>query len=49
MDRRRFIGGVALGLVAAPLAVDAQPAGRVYRIGYRSAQAVLLRADEVIQ
>jgi putative tryptophan/tyrosine transport system substrate-binding protein len=32
VDRRAFIAG-ALGLLAAPLAADAQPAGKVYRIG----------------
>ena len=31
MNRRAFLG--ALGLLAAPLAVEAQPAGKVYRIG----------------
>ena len=34
MDRRAFIGTVAGGLLAAPLAAEAQPAGRMYRIGY---------------
>ena len=33
MDRRTFIGGVAGGLLAAPLAAHAQQAGKVYRIG----------------
>ncbi len=33
MDRRRFIGG-ALSLLAAPLAGEAQPAGKVYRVGF---------------
>ncbi len=33
MDRRAFIGTVTGGLLAAPLAVEAQPAGKVYRIG----------------
>jgi putative tryptophan/tyrosine transport system substrate-binding protein len=32
MDRRAFIAGT-LSLLAAPLAVEAQPAGKVYRIG----------------
>jgi putative tryptophan/tyrosine transport system substrate-binding protein len=32
MDRRAFLG--ALGLLAAPLAAEAQPAGKVYRLGY---------------
>jgi putative ABC transport system substrate-binding protein len=33
VDRRAFIGTVAGGLLAAPLAAEAQPAGKVYRIG----------------
>ena len=34
MDRRAFIGRVAGGFVAAPLAAEAQPSGKVYAIGY---------------
>ena len=37
MDRRAFIGSMAGGLLAAPLAVEAQQAGKVYRVGYLSA------------
>jgi putative ABC transport system substrate-binding protein len=33
IDRRTFVVGVAGGLLAAPLAVMAQPAARVYRVG----------------
>jgi putative ABC transport system substrate-binding protein len=33
MDRRAFIGALTGGLLAARLAVEAQPAGKVYRIG----------------
>src|ERR1700693_4851582 len=33
LDRRTFIGGVASGLLAAPLAARAQQVGKVYRIG----------------
>jgi putative ABC transport system substrate-binding protein len=33
MDRRTFIGTLAGGLLAAPLAAEAQEAGKVYRIG----------------
>ena len=34
MDRRVFISGIAGGLLAAPLAAEAQPTGKVYRIGF---------------
>ena len=34
MDRRAFLGTLAGGLLAAPLAAEAQPAGRMPRIGY---------------
>ena len=34
MDRRTFIGGIAGGLLAAPLAAGAQQVGKVYRIGF---------------
>ena len=33
MDRRAFISGISFGLLAAPLAAEAQPAGKVPRIG----------------
>jgi len=33
MDRRAFISGVSLGLLAAPLAAEAQRAGKVWQIG----------------
>ena len=33
MDRRAFIGSLAGGLLAAPFAAEAQPAGKVYRVG----------------
>jgi putative ABC transport system substrate-binding protein len=36
MDRRAFVSGVTLGLLAAPLAAEGQQAGKVYRIGYLS-------------
>ena len=38
LGRRRFLALVSGGLLAAPLAAEAQPAGRVYRIGYLSLQ-----------
>ena len=34
MDRRTFLIGTSAGLLATPLAVEAQQAGKVYRIGY---------------
>jgi putative ABC transport system substrate-binding protein len=34
IDRRRFISAVTFSLLAAPLAVEAQPAGKVPRIGF---------------
>jgi ABC-type uncharacterized transport system substrate-binding protein len=33
VDRRTFLGNLTGGLLAAPLAAEAQPAGKVYRIG----------------
>jgi putative ABC transport system substrate-binding protein len=34
ITRRVFVGSLTGGLLAAPLAASAQPAGKVYRIGY---------------
>jgi len=34
MDRRTFLAGSGAVLLAAPLAVEAQQAGKVYRIGF---------------
>jgi hypothetical protein len=39
MNRRAFLVATAGGLLAAPLAAEAQPAGKVYRIGYLSASS----------
>lgn len=36
MDRRRFLLASLTGIIAAPLATEAQPAGKVYRIGLLS-------------
>jgi putative tryptophan/tyrosine transport system substrate-binding protein len=33
MDRREFVGSLAGGLLAAPLAAEAQQSGKVYRVG----------------
>ena len=38
MDRRAFLGSLAGGLLAAPLAAEAQQAGKVSRIGILGAQ-----------
>jgi len=36
MDRRTFISGMTVSFLAAPLAAAAQPAGKVFRVGYLS-------------
>ena len=33
MNRREFVGTLALGLLATPVAAEAQPVSRIYRIG----------------
>jgi len=40
MDRRAFIGTLAGGLLTAPLAAEAQPAGKVWRIAFVEAGSV---------
>jgi putative tryptophan/tyrosine transport system substrate-binding protein len=48
MDRRAFISGITLGVLAAPLAAEAQPAGKVWRIGMLSSgspSAAVARID----
>jgi putative ABC transport system substrate-binding protein len=47
MDRRAFIGSLAGSLLAAPLAVQAQQSGRVYRIVYLGNSSPTLEADLV--
>jgi putative ABC transport system substrate-binding protein len=44
MNRRAFIGTLAGGLLAAPLAADAQTAGKVYRIGVLEPTSTALNA-----
>jgi len=34
MDRREFISGLTIGLLAAPIAGDAQEAGKIPRVGF---------------
>ena len=47
MDRRVFIGTLASGLLAAPLAGEAQQAGKVYRIGFLGNSTAALEAHLV--
>jgi putative ABC transport system substrate-binding protein len=46
MDRRAFMGALAGGLLATPLAAEAQPTGRVWRIGLLSP---LFREDPLLE
>ena len=39
MDRRRFLLSSLAGVLAAPLAAEAQRVGKVYRIGYLAVTA----------
>jgi len=41
MDRRTFVGTLVGGLLAAPIAVDAQQTGNVYRVGYLSSSTTV--------
>ena len=47
MERRRFIVAIAGGLLAAPLAVEAQQAGKVYRLGFLGSASAVQMAREV--
>jgi putative tryptophan/tyrosine transport system substrate-binding protein len=47
MDRRAFLGTLAGGLLAAPLAAEAQTAGKVLRIGYLGYSSPTLERDLV--
>jgi putative ABC transport system substrate-binding protein len=49
MDRRAFISGATLGFLAAPLAVEAQPAGKVYRIGFLSGSSAVASKSRLEQ
>jgi putative ABC transport system substrate-binding protein len=49
MDRRTFIGTLAGGLLAAPLAAEAQQAGKLYRIGYLETGVVRPRPWEAFR
>ena len=45
MDRRAFIFGGTLSLLTAPLATEAQQAGKVYRIGFLGNSTEALEAN----
>ena len=45
MDRRTFISSVALGLCAAPIPANAQPARKIYRIGLLSSAPMRTEAE----
>ena len=47
MDRRAFIGSLAGGLLAAPLAAEAQQAGKVYRIGMLETRSTILNMANI--
>jgi putative ABC transport system substrate-binding protein len=47
ISRRAFIGGLAVGLLAAPLAAWAQQAGKVYRIGMLETRSPELNAANI--
>ncbi len=47
MDRRSFVATLAGGLLAAPLAAEAQQAGKVYRIGFLGNSTAALEANLV--
>ena len=47
MERRTFLGTLAGGLLAAPLGVEAQPAGKVYRIGMLDTRSTVLNAANI--
>src|SRR5215469_7096952 len=49
LGRRRFMAALAGGLLAAPLAVEAQQAGKVWRIGYLSPAAGHNPIDEAFE
>jgi hypothetical protein len=47
MDRRAFLGILAGGLLTAPLAVQAQQAGKMYRIGMLETRSTELNAANI--
>ena len=49
MERRLFLQGVVAGLLAAPLAAEAQQAGKVPRIGFLSGSSAVAARPYVEQ
>jgi putative tryptophan/tyrosine transport system substrate-binding protein len=49
IDRRAFISGLTLGLLAAPLAGEAQPTGKTWQIGYLSLRSGPTSVDEAFR
>ena len=47
IDRRTFLAGAGAVLLAAPLAAEAQRAGKVYRVGYLGNSSASLEPDLV--
>jgi putative ABC transport system substrate-binding protein len=47
VDRRSFIGTLVGGLLAAPLAAEAQQAAKVYRIGMLETRSTVLNAANI--
>jgi hypothetical protein len=48
VDRRAFIGTLTGALLAAPFAVEAQPAGKMYRIGLLATRPTPLILDHFV-
>ena len=49
MERRAFIGALTGGLLAAPLVAEAQPAGKVPRIGWLGPDQAALRREILLE
>ena len=47
MNRRTFLCGLTLGMLSAPLAAEAQPTGKVYRIAYLGNSSAALESELV--
>jgi putative ABC transport system substrate-binding protein len=49
MERRTFMSGVTLALLAVPLAAEAQPAGKIYRVGFLNPRSGQNEWDEAFR